>query len=383
MIMLSSSMAYISLVIIGIMVIFSCVGIIDKIFYHDSLGYGQEFEKGINTIGPLCISMVGIIALVPEITYVLKQTLCPLYESLGLDPSLAVTSILAIDMGGYQLAMSIASNELIGKWAGIIFASLMGTTIVFTIPVGLGIIKKEDNEEFSKGIIFGLASVPLGALVGGLILGIDLLVVIKNLIIPIIFSIFIIVCIIYKPNKTVKVFTKIGVIISALSLIGLGLAITKDLVLIPLSDMGLFNINDIFFFNMLGSTKEGLIVVGLIGLMLSGALPFVYWLRKVLQKPFQKISKKFGISEAGITGILLSSANNIAMFATLKDMPKKEKTINVAYAVPAAFIIGDDLAFAASNARDCIIPMIIAKLVSGILAIIIVSTYIQKTKKQK
>lgn len=376
-------MTFVSLVIIGIMVIFSCVGIIDKIFYKDSLGYGKEFEKGINTIGPLCISMVGIISLVPEITYVLKQTLCPLYESLNLDPSLAVTSILAIDMGGYQLAMSVATNKLIGKWAGIIFASLMGTTIVFTIPVGLGIIRKEDREEFSKGIIFGLASVPLGALVGGLILGIDLLVVIKNLIIPIIFSIFIIFCIIYKPNQTVKVFIKIGKFISALSLIGLGLATIKDLVLVPLSDMGLFEINDIFFFNILGSTKEGLIVVGLIGLMLSGALPFVYWLKKILQKPFQKISKKYGISEAGITGILLSSANNIAMFATLKDMPKKEKIINVAYAVPAAFIIGDDLAFAASNARDCIIPMMLAKLVSGILAIIIASIYIKKIEKQK
>ena len=371
-------MTYVSLVIIGIMVIFSCIGIIDKIFYHDTLGYGAEFEKGINTIGPLCISMVGIIALVPEITYILKQTLCPLYESLALDPSLAVTSILAIDMGGYQLAMSIASNELIGKWAGIIFASLMGTTIVFTIPVGLGIIKKEDNEEFCKGIIFGLASIPLGAFVGGLILGIDLLVIIKNLIIPIVFSIFIIICIIYKPNQTVKVFTKIGSFISALSLIGLGLAIIKDLVLLPLSDMGLFNINDIFFFNILGSIKEGLIVVGLIGLMLSGALPFVYWLKKVLNKPFKTISKRFGITEVGITGILLSSANNIAMFATLKDMPKKEKIINVAYAVPAAFIIGDDLAFAASNARDCIIPMMIAKLVSGVLAIIIASLYIKK-----
>lgn len=376
-------MAYVSLVIIGIMVVFSCVGIIDKIFYHGTLGYGVEFEKGINTIGPLCISMVGIIALVPEITYVLKQTLCPLYESLNLDPSLAVTSILAIDMGGYQLAISIASNELIGKWAGIIFASLMGTTIVFTIPVGLGIIKKEDNEEFSKGIIFGLSSVPLGAFVGGLILGINLLVIIKNLIIPIIFSIFIIVCIIYRPNQTVKTFTKIGNLISALSLIGLGLAIIKDLVLLPLSDMGLFNINDVFFFNILGSTKEGLIVVGLIGLMLSGALPFVYWLKKVLNKPFKTISKKFGISEAGITGILLSSANNIAMFATLKDMPKKEKIINVAYAVPAAFIIGDDLAFAASNARDCIIPMMIAKLVSGALAILIASLYVKKTNKRK
>ena len=373
-------MIYVSLVIVSIMVIFSLIVIVDKIFFNDTLGYGKEFEKGINTIGPLCISMVGIICLVPEITVLLEHTLCPLYEALGLDPSLAVSTILAIDMGGYQLSMSIATTEAIGKWAGVIFASVMGSTIVFTMPVGLGIIEKEDHDDFSTGIIFGLASVPLGSIIGGLMLGISFITVIKNMIIPTIFSIVIIVCLKYATIKTIRLFTRIGSFIHAIALVGLGLGILKDLVLLPLSQLGLFDINNVFFFNNLGPTSEGLIIVGSIGLMLSGALPFVHWLQKVLNKPLKSLSKKFNMSETGITGLLLTSANNIAMFTNLKNMSKKEKIINVAFAVPAAFIIGDDLAFAASNARDCIVPMMIAKLASGILAIILASIYTKDMK---
>lgn len=371
-------MQYISLTIICILVLFSIIGVIDKVFFKDKLGYGKEFEKGINTIGPLCISMAGIIALVPTISSILKHTLCPLYESLGLDSSMAVTSILAIDMGGYELAKALATSDLMAKWAGIIFGSQMGTTIVFSIPVGLGIIDKKDIPSFSKGIIFGLSTIPFGTLVGGLLLGIDIITILKNLIIPIIFSIVIIICLLYKTEKTIKVFTYIGNIISSISLFGLSLAILKDLVLLPLSNMGFFDINNVFFFNTLGPTSEGLIVCGSIGLMLSGALPFVYWLNKALDKPLHKLSKKLNISLLGITGILLSSANSIAMFTTLKDMNKKEKIINVAYAVSAAFIIGDDLAFAASNARDAIVPMMVAKLLSGLLAVLVASIYIKK-----
>ena len=368
-------MKYISIVIVGVLAIFSFVGIIDKIFFNSRYGYGNEFVKGIETIGPLCISMVGIICLVPELTTLLSHTLCPLYELLGLDPSLAVSTILAIDMGGYQLSMSIAATDIIGKWAGIIYASMMGTTIVFTVPVGLGIIDTKDHNEFSIGVICGIASIPLGAFVGGLLLGIHVLVILKNLIIPTVFSIVIMLLLAFFLEKTTKVFISIGKFISALALIGLGLGIIKDLVLVPLSNTGLININNIFFFNNLGPLSEGLVVVGLIGLMLSGALPFVYFLKKALNKPLNALTTSTNMSEVGISGLLLSAANNIAMFVTLNKMSKKEKIINCAFAVPAAFVIGDDLAFAASNASDCIIPMMLAKLISGILAIVIAKIY--------
>lgn len=41
--------------------------------------------------------------------------------------------------------MELASDPSIGNFAGLILGTMMGPTIVFTIPVALGIIKKEDR----------------------------------------------------------------------------------------------------------------------------------------------------------------------------------------------------------------------------------------------
>lgn len=61
------------------------------------------------------------------------------------------TTILACDMGGYPLAMELASDPSIGNFAGLILGTMMGPTIVFTIPVALGIIKKEDRPYLGAG----------------------------------------------------------------------------------------------------------------------------------------------------------------------------------------------------------------------------------------
>ena len=58
----------------------------------------------------------------------------------------------------------------------------------------------------------------------------------------------------------------------------------------------------------------------------------------------------------------------MAMFATMSKMKEKEKILNTAFAVCAAFIIGDHLAFTAANAPSCIAPMMLAKAISGVTA---------------
>ncbi len=364
-------MAYFSIIIVGIMTVFAVSGIIDRLFLKDKLGLGPEFIKGMEMIGPLCVAIVGIIALVPEIAWLIEHTLTPVYQLLGLDPSMAVSSILAIDMGGFQLAQSVALDETIANWAGIVYGSMMGATIVFSIPVGLAAIQKKDIAAFSKGILFGIAAIPFGTFAGGLVMGIPLLTVLKNLIIPVIFSAAIILCLAKWPQKTISVFKAFSVFINALALLGLALAMIKDLVLTPLADMAVFDLAKVPFFRLLGSTGEGIGVAGSVGLVLSGALPFVACLNKWLRKPLRKLGEKTGMTETGITGFLLSAANNMAMFATFDKMLEKEQILNVAFAVGAAFVIGDHLAFAAANAPEAIAPMMLAKLISAGFAVVI------------
>ena len=46
----------------------------------------------------------------------------------------------------------------------------MGPTIVFTIPVALSIIKKSDRPYLGAGVLAGLITVPIGCIVGGLVM---------------------------------------------------------------------------------------------------------------------------------------------------------------------------------------------------------------------
>ncbi len=374
-------MSLFSIIVVGIMTCFAVIGIIDNLFLKDKLGLGPEFMKGMEMIGPLCVAIVGIIALVPEIAWVIEHTLTPVYRSLGLDPSMAVTMILAIDMGGFQLARSVALDAAIGDWAGIVYGSMMGATIVFSIPVGLAAIQKKDVGAFSKGILYGIAAIPVGTFVGGLIMGIPAGVVLKNLIIPVIFSVVIIFCLAKFPKGTTNVFRGFSVFVNAMAMIGLALAMVNDLILTPLSGSGSFAIENVPFFRLLGPTSEGIAVAGSVGLVLSGALPFVYCLQKWLKKPLKSLGEKTGMTEVGITGFLLSSANNMAMFATFDKMKEKEQILNVAFAVCASFVIGDHLAFTAANAPEVIAPMMAAKMISGICAVVIALVFYKPERK--
>ncbi len=373
-------MSFFSLAVVGLMTVFAVLGIADRLFLKDKLGLGPEFVKGMEMIGPLCLAIVGIICLVPEISWVIEHSLTPLYQRMGLDPSMAVTMILAVDMGGFQLAKSVALNDVIGSWSGIVYGSMMGATIVFSIPVGLSAIEKKDVGAFSKGILYGIAAIPVGTFFGGLIMGIPALTVLKNLMIPVAFSVIIIICLSLFPKGTTNAFKAFSVAVNAAAMIGLALAMIKDLILVPLSDMGILHMDSMPFFRLLGPTAEGINVAGMIGLVLSGALPFVLCLQKWLKKPLMRLGNKTGLTEAGITGFLLSAANNMAMFATFSKMREKEQILNTAFAVCAAFVIGDHLAFAAANAPETIAPMMAAKLISGVVAVIIALVFYKPSR---
>ena len=150
----------ISTIVVMIMAIFMLVGAIDRIC-GNKLGYGEQFEEGINAMGALAMSMAGVVAVAPILALVLKPIFGPVYNAVGADPAMFATTLLACDMGGYPLAMTMAANESIGNYAGLILGSMMGPTIVFTIPVALGIIDPEDRSYLGAGTLVGLVTIPI------------------------------------------------------------------------------------------------------------------------------------------------------------------------------------------------------------------------------
>ena len=94
-------------VIMMIMMIFMLVGAIDKIC-GNKLGYGEKFEEGFNAMGPLAMSMAGVVAAAPVLSMLLGPILKPIYGIFGASPAMFATTLLACDMGGYPLAMQLA-----------------------------------------------------------------------------------------------------------------------------------------------------------------------------------------------------------------------------------------------------------------------------------
>lgn len=343
-------------IIIYIMVIFAALGALDRIF-GSRFGLGEKFEEGIMAIGALSVSMVGIIALAPVIANLLKPVIVPVFGLLGADPAMFAGSILANDMGGAPLAQALALNEDAGNFGGLIVGAMLGPTIVFTIPVALGIIREEDRKYLATGVLAGVITIPIGSFVGGLVAGYSIVMVLKNLIPIIIFAVLIALGLWKFENAMVKGFTYFGKFVVAVITLGLGVGIIEQLtgiVLIP-------GMNPI---------SEGFEVVADIAIVLAGAFPLVYVITKVFKKPLMGLGKVLGMNEMAAAGLVASLANSIPMFGMMKDMDDRGKVLNVAFAVSAAFVFGDHLGFTAGFNQDMIFPMIVGKLVGGITAVI-------------
>ena len=356
-------------IIIYIMVVFAVIGAIDKII-GNRFGFGEKFEEGIMAIGSLAISMVGIIALAPVISDLLKPVIVPLFGFLGADPAMFAGSILANDMGGAPLAEALAIDPQAGLFGGLIVGAMLGPTIVFTIPVALGIIEERDRKFLATGVLAGVITIPIGSFVGGLVAGFPLMMVVKNLIPIIIIAVLIAIGLWKFESGMVKGFTIFGKFVVAVIIVGLTLGIIEQLtgiVILP-------NMNPI---------SEGFSIVADIAIVLAGAFPLVLFITRVFKKPLMGLGKILGMNEVAAAGLVASLANSIPMFGMMKDMDDRGKILNVAFAVSSAFVFGDHLGFTAGYNSEMIFPMIVGKLIGGITAICVAVFIANKTLRRE
>lgn len=352
-------------VLIAIMAVFAVLGGLDRIL-GNRFGLGKEFESGILAMGSLALAMVGIISFAPVLANVLRPVVVPVYTFLGADPAMFAGSLLACDMGGGSLARELAENREIADLGGVICGSMLGATLVFTIPVAMGILPAEDRSAMAKGILCGLITIPVGILVGGLVAGYPLLIVLRNLV-PIVVLALIIAIGLWKWEKAmITGFSLFGKAVVAMITVGLVAAIVESLtgfVMIP----GMLPI------------EEGFATVGAIAIVLAGAFPLVFVLTKLLKKPLLLLGKLLGINDTAAAGLVASLANSIATFGMVKDMDKRGKVVNIAFAVSAAFAFGDHLGFAAGFAPTLLPAMILGKLAGGITAVAVALLLTRKT----
>ena len=358
--------------IVFIMMIFMLVGAIDKIA-GNKRGYGEKFDEGFNAMGPLAAAMAGVVAAAPVLCIILKPIIVPIYTLVGADPSMFATTLLACDMGGYPLAMQMAANESVGNFAGLILGTMMGPTIVFTIPVALSIIKKSDKPYLGAGVLAGLITVPIGCIVGGLAMnmtqykmGIGTILV--NLIPVIIIAGLIVVGLWVIPDKMIRGFDKFGSGVTIVITIFTAIAVFEYETGIKFPLLNIMVEPDASGAIPL---ESGLLTCGQISCVLIGAFPMVEWITRTFGKPLESVGAKLGMNKEGSAGLVANLANNIAVFNIMGDMNPKAKLLNVAFAVSAAFVFGDHLGFTAGVNSEMIFPMIVGKLTAGITALIV------------
>lgn len=62
----------------------------------NKLGYGEQFEEGIRSMGTLALAMAGVIAATPILSIILSPIILPVYRMLGADASMFAGTILAV-----------------------------------------------------------------------------------------------------------------------------------------------------------------------------------------------------------------------------------------------------------------------------------------------
>lgn len=373
-------------VVVDIIMLCAACGAVASIVSEDS-ELGRQFLEGINAIGPIFLPVAGIMAAAPFLTKIVTLIFGPVFQWLGADPAIAATSIVAVDMGGYQLADMLAQSR--ESWIMAMVTGFMsGATIVFSIPVALKMIRREDRDYLALGMMSGFLMIPVGVLISSLIIAVtnpvirqnvatageaayqldlNIGLILHNLLPLTILCVGIALGLMYIPKIMIKGFNWFGKFMdSALRIIVVSCIIEYF--------TGFFsNVFGVWGFEPIIADEKDIVraleVSGYIGIMLCGAFPMVYLLRKYLAKPLELVGRKLGLSVDAVAGILACAANALALFSMIEKMQPEDKVKCLAFCVCSAFLIGDHLSFTANFQPSLILPILTGKLIAGILSV--------------
>jgi ethanolamine transporter len=380
------------------MLFFMLVGVVDKVFLKSRLGYGDKFEEGMQAMGVLALAMVGIMAFAPVLGAWLEGPVGAVFGVVGADPAMFAGSLLANDMGGFPLAGAMTDDAAVKVLSGLFMGCMMGATIVFSIPVSLGIVEKADRPFLAKGMLAGFVSIPFGVFIAGLLYsfsvdGLGPLKILQNLIPSIVLAILMAVGLALIPNGMMKGFNVFAIFITAAITIMLALAIVNKLGVLPgtAGEDGSSLVSWIPFVGVDSATGAGLMdpigpqleTCGVIAITLAGAFPFVHFITTVLAKPVAALGRVMGVNEIAAGGMIAALANNIPMFGMLKDMDERGKVLAVAFSVCASFALGDHLGYAAGVQPDAIFAMVVGKIAGGVIGIVIAVLLVAKAPKKQ
>lgn len=348
---------------------------------------GKEFVAGIDSLGPIFLPVAGIMASAPFLTAFVSNVFGPVYSAVGADPAMAATTFIAVDMGGYQLAEALAQTK--ESWImAMVTGYMAGATIVFTIPVALKMLVKKDRKYLALGVMSGLLAIPIGVLLASVViaftnpvireavstnaeatyqLALGFGTIAANLLPLVIICVVLALGLKFKPDAMIAGFTVFGRVLESVLKIVFVLVVVEYFTGVFSTVFGGFGFDPIIADEE--DVFRALEVSGAIAMMLCGAFPMVWLIKRFLAKPLGAVGRVFGLSSDATAGLLAASANVLAALSMIEDMRAKDKVIVISFAVCCAFLFGDHLSFTANFQPSLIVPVLLGKLAGGICAI--------------
>ena len=332
------------------------LGGVDRVL-GNKLGYGEKFENGFRMLGPVALAMAGIICLAPVMSAILEVVVSPVCNLLNMDPGI-FGSILAIDMGGCQLSIDLASDSQFGLFSGVIVSSIFGCTVVFSIPVGLGFIREDDRPYFTKGILLGLATMPVSIIVSALMLRLPLINTLWNCLPVLLISALLAIGVVKKPDAMMKGFQSFAKGIRTLAMLGLTLAAFTHL-------------TGIAVLQQMQPLQDAMKTVSAICIVMLGSMPLAELLQRVLAVPFGWVGKHTGLNQTSTTGLLVGMVSVTPALAMVPRMENRGKVVNGAFLVCAASSFAAHLGYTLTAEPDLAAALLTTKFTGGALAVIL------------
>ncbi len=317
-------------------------------------GFGEKFESGFRMMGSVALSMAGIICLAPVLSRVLGTVVSPVCEILRLDPGV-FGSILAIDMGGCQLSVDLAKDPDFGLFSGVILASIFGCTVVFSIPVGLGFLREEDRPFFTKGILIGLATLPVSIIAAALMLQLPLGYILWNCLPVLLISLFLGIGVLRRPESMMRGFLTFANGIRVVGILGLTFGAVTSLSGIPL-------VKDLL------PLEDAMATVSSICIAMLGSLPMAELIQRLMKVPFERISRKTGLDSSTATGLLLGLVTATPALAMIPQMNRRGQVVASAFLVSGVCTFGAHFAVADTLYPHTVPALLAAKLLGGLIA---------------
>ena len=339
-----------------IMLFLCLIGLLDKAL-NNRLGLVESFDKGINSMGSITMSMIGFYCIAITLIQNNVDVIKTISNNSSLDPSIIIGSILAPDMGGFSIIAGLNNNSFL-VFSGLVLTSTLGQTISFQLPIFLASLKKIDLNPFINGLIYGILSLPLILLVVAWYLQLPNLLI--NLLPILLLCLILTIALYFSYEKTLFILTLFGYIIRMIS-IGLFALVVLQLFFDTLP----FTTNTLI--------SEALVIVLRMCIVVCGSMILSDFIIKHFSKFIFIIGRKLGINSTSVVGLLLSLGTSIAMIPLFSQMDRKGKMMNAAFSVSGAYVLGGQLGFISSVADSHgIMIYMLTKISAGVLAIIFV-----------